>query len=169
MLSLFTDHPREALCSALAGREVDHLFASLDRQELAFVIAGCFPPTGLPGIDEWLARHHPALNRRALQMLPAAATRAERPYEPYRAWRSAQMGYFARILARITPHAGFSRRTIDGLLTRIERERALVLTDRVTYLHFNGRDMLDAMLDCIQRNWEATDGLREDMLACEMR
>lgn len=155
---------RYAMSELMYRREAAHLLASLDRVELALVLAGRYSPRPYAFEEAMYAEVHPELRREAMRVLGSPA-RPGRAHDPYTEWRSTQLELFAELLGRIAPRPGYARRTIDRLHRRIELELVAGRTGRLQpALDFN-KDLLEPMSTCVRVHWDIGADLRQRMVA----
>lgn len=171
---LFRRHnptPANTFLADLYEREVSHLLASLNPEELGRVLSQRYDRHPVPDYQRLLATTHAHLQRQAVAALGAVGGPPGRDADrdPHVRWVHAQLDLFARFLEEIEPRTEATRQAIEHLLRRLRLDRVLSPGDAARPIVDVATELLGHVQVYVGLYWNESAAVRAAMLACEMR
>lgn len=151
------------------AREAEHLLASLSLAEIPTLLSRAYPVRY--SMDSTKSFVYESLHRRAQQALGA---RGMTPpgHDAYMEWRRAQLELFRELLGRIPPRPGYSARTLQRLVRRVDQEAVglragTVLANVNVPARRGSADLMDELTYAVEGNWDLAGEMREAILAVD--
>ena len=151
------------------AREAEHLLASLSLAEIPTLLSRAYPVPYSTESTKSLV--YESLHRRAQQALGARGMTLL-AHDAYMEWRRAQLELFRELLGRIPPRPGYSARTLQRLVRRVDQEGVGLRAGMVVaYVNVPARrgsaDLMDEFTYAVEGNWDLADELRGAILAVD--